>query len=347
MNIVNVILLIIIATILIYIIYRTIKKNKSVTATPTPPFDDNTTVSKEAELSSIENVSNGSGIKSLNFVEGMPVYLRDYCIKSSSNSAYSGGYMNLNAVKYVLSRGCRFLDFEVYYKDNVPVIAYSNSTYDPSYSSFTSKDLPVSLSGVFSNILLYAFNDNSPNPSDPVFIHLRIKSFVNSAYQDIATSASTILKNRLYSGQVTPDTPLSTIMGKIILIVDRNTSPGYANYPTCIPGQANCYNLKNVINMESGSDNVRVYMENALLNQSINPPDPSVYMLRIVLPQRGFFGTRNSDSMYLIENYGAQMIAQAFYVNDARLSVYEDLFRTYKTAFVPLKFAIDYCKEKQ
>jgi hypothetical protein len=310
--------------------------------TPIPPYDDSTNVAKETELTSIENVSNGSGITSLNITEGMPLYLRDYCIKSSSNSAYSGGFMNLNAIKYVLSRGCRFLDFEVYYKDNTPIIAYSTSAYDPSYSSFTSKGLPLSLAGVFSTILLYAFNDNAPNSSDPLFVHLRIKSHVNNAYQDIATSASNILKNRLFMGQVYPDTPISTLMGQIVLIVDRNSSPNYANYPTCLPGQANCYNLKNVINMESGNDNVRVYLENQLMNQSINPPDPSVYMMRIVLPQSGLFGTRNCDSMYLVKNYGAQMIAQGFYINDARLAVYEDMFRTYKTAFVPIQFALEY-----
>lgn len=342
MNALNIFLLLLIAVILIYILYRTISNKQRQNTPPPPPYDDETNVTKEVELTAIENISNGSGIISLNITGGMPLYLRDYCIKSSSNSAYSGGFMNLNAIKYVLSRGCRFLDFEVYYKDGTPIIAYSTSNFDPSYSSFTSKGLPVSLAGVFSTILLYAFNDNAPNPSDPLFIHLRIKSHINDAYQDIATSASTILKNRLFMGQVHPGTPISTLMGQIVLMVDRNTSPNYANYPTCLPGQANCYNLKNVINMESGGDDVRVYRENDLLNQSINPPDPSVYMMRIVLPQVGFFGTRNCDSMYLVENYGAQMIAQAFYINDARLSVYEDMFRTNKTAFVPIKSAVEY-----
>jgi hypothetical protein len=203
------------------------------------------------------------------------------------------------------------------------------------------------LDGVFSTILLYAFNDNSPNQSDPLFIHLRIKSHVNDAYQSIAMSAANILKNRLYAGMVGPETAISTLMGQIVLMVDRGTSPNYANYPTCLPGQANCYNLKNIINMESGSDNVRVYQENNLLNQSINPPDPSVYMMRIVLPQNGLFGLRNCDSMYLIKNYGAQMVAQGFFINDSRLSVYEDLFRTYKSAFVPIESALKYAISTQ
>lgn len=349
MNGLNIFLIVLIAFILIYILYRTImkKQEEKGNIAPIPPYDDATNVTKEVELTAIENISNGSGITSLNIVEGMPLYLRDYCIKSSSNSAYSGGYMNLNAIKYVLSRGCRFLDFEIYYKDDTPIIAYSTSAYDPSYSSFTSKGLPVSLAGVFSTILLYAFNDNAPNPSDPLFIHLRIKSHINNAYQDIATSASNVLKNRLFMGQVHPGTPISTLMGQIVLMVDRGTSPNYKNYPTCLPGQANCYNLKNIVNMESGSDDVRVYKENHLTNQSINPPDPSVYMMRIVLPQVGLFGTKNCDSMYLVENYGAQMVAQAFYINDARLAVYEDMFRTYKTAFVPIASAVKYARSKQ
>ncbi len=345
MNPINIVLISVIAIILIYILYRAIEKKKTEKNDPPPPFSDDTTVVKELELTSVENISNGCGIASLHIVEGLPLQLRDYCIKASSNSAYSGGYMNTNMIKYVLSRGCRFLDFEVYYKDGVPVVAYSKSNYDPSYTSFTSRDLPISLNGAFSTIMANAFNDNVPNEKDPLFIQLRIKTFANDAYQSIATSVATLLKNKLHRGPVTPDTPIAQLMGQIVLIVDRSTSPGYMNYPICGDADAMCFNLKNLVNMESASDTVRIYKEKDLLYQSINPPDPSVYLMRIVMPNTGIFSSTNCDSMYLIENYGAQIVAQSFYLNDSRLSVYEDLFRTYKCAFVPIKYAVKYIKD--
>jgi hypothetical protein len=275
-------------------------------------------------------------------VDGLPIQLRDYCIKASSNSAYSGGYMNTNMIKYVLSRGCRFLDFEVYYKDGNSIVAYSNTNYDPSYTSFTSVDLPISLSGAFSTVMENAFNDNCPNQKDPLFIQLRIKTYINDAYTNIASTIATVLVNKLHRGPVTPDTPIAQLMGQIVLIVDRSTSPQYSNYPICGDMDSSCFNLKNFVNMESGSDMVRIYKDSSLMYQAINPPDPGVYLMRIVTPTPGAFYTTNCDSSYLIKNYGAQIVAQNFYLKDARLSVYEDMFRTYKTAFVPLEHAVQY-----
>ena len=344
MNPFNLILIIVILIILIYILYRVIqdKQNQKGGGTTTQSYSDDTTVSKETELSGIQNTSQGSGITSLNIVDGLPIQLRDYCIKASSNSAYSGGYMNTNMIKYVLSRGCRFLDFEVYYKDGNSIVAYSKTNYDPSYTSFTSVDLPISLSGAFSTIMENAFNDNCPNQKDPLFIQLRIKTYINDAYTDIATKVATLLKNKLHRGPVTPDTPIAQLMGQIILIVDRSTSPQYSNYPICGDMDSSCFNLKNFVNMESGSDMVRIYKDSSLMYQAINPPDPGVYLMRIVMPTPGAFYSTNCDSSYLIKNYGAQVVAQNFYLKDARLSVYEDMFRTYKTAFVPLEYAVQY-----
>ena len=37
--------------------------------------------------------------------------IKDYCIKSSYNSATTGKTVNKKMIQYVLSRGCRFLDF--------------------------------------------------------------------------------------------------------------------------------------------------------------------------------------------------------------------------------------------
>jgi hypothetical protein len=324
-----------------------IKKNSDETQKKGPgiTFSDQTTPIKLAELNKVQQQV-GSGITNFSPNSTASPYLRDYCIKASSDSAYSGGYMNLDMIKYVIRRGCRFLDFGVYIKDKIPVVGYSTSVlYDPSFNSFTSYDLPVSLVGCLNSCMSTAFTTTAPNPDDPLFIQLRINTNINDAFESIATVIDSTLKPKLYKGEVTSTTNLADLMGKIVLIVDRSTSPGYKNYPKCSKGDQACRNLKDYVNMESGSSYLRIYTESELSNQMMNPPDPGVYLMRIVKPNSPLlFGTKNPDSMHLIKNYGAQIIAQDFYVNDSNLASYENLFKTYKSAFVPIKTAMEYIK---
>jgi len=341
----NVIFVILIAALVIYLLYRMVQKQHKTSKNTGPGYTyrDEPTPQKTAEMNGVIITNPGSGIT--NFVQGSSSpYIRDYCIKSSSDSAFTGGYMNLEMVKYVLRRGCRFLDFEIFIKDEIPVVAYSNDIlYDPAFVSFTSFDLPVSLEGVLKTIKSNAFSDTSPNPKDPLFLHLRIKTNKNDAFKNIATLIDSNLNGLLYKGKVDPMTYVSDLMGKVVLIIDRTTTPNYANYPICETDQQACFNLKNYVNMESGSDTLRVYPEKELLQQAANPPDPGVYLMRIVYPSMNFIGiTKNCDSINLIQKYGAQFIAQAFYKPDAKLTVYETMFSKYKTAFVPMETAISY-----
>ena len=77
---------------------------------------------------------NGSGTSSS---RNLNLPLREYCIKSSYNTALSGKYVSTDMIKYVLTRGCRFLDFEIFYVDNGPCVAYS---VDPTFVTVTSKN---------------------------------------------------------------------------------------------------------------------------------------------------------------------------------------------------------------
>ena len=58
--------------------------------------------------------------------------LKQFCIKGSYNSAVTGNYVNLDMIKYVLSRGCRYLDFEVFMIDSSLNVSY---TTDPKNNS--------------------------------------------------------------------------------------------------------------------------------------------------------------------------------------------------------------------
>jgi len=340
-------------TAIVYILYKMIQKRQGEKASYNPPYVNTPNDAQMAQLNKIENSvsDNGSGIANARFDPSNNNSLRNFCIKSSFNSAYTGGYVNRDMVKFVLMRGCRFLDFEVFIKDNVPIVAYSTSTAtDSSFNHFTSEAPAISLGGVFSTIMSNAFNDKSPNPADPLFIHLRIKSYLPTAYSSVAETIQGNLGPKLYAddnGNAIPvnlDTQLNLLQGKVVIIVDQLSSPGYEKYATCgSQNQSTCTALSKYINANSGTQNFRIYREDELLYQSINPPDPDVYLMRLVLPNIGFFNNvSNSESLYLIKNYGVQLVAQAFYENNRNLVTYEELFKNFHSAFVPLNQAITF-----
>ena len=341
-----------IAAICIYLFYRIIKKRQAANSSGIvgpPPYSDIPTAAQTSQLQSIENLYTGSGLSNVVLDPTQDNSLRNFCIKSSFNTAYTGTYVNLDMVRYVISRGCRFLDFEVFIKDGAPIVAYSNTAFDPSFTQFTSAAPAISFDGVLTTIMANAFGATAPNPNDPIFVQLHINTYLQSGYSAIAQTIAATCGPKLYKGAVSPSTQLDNLFGKVIFIVDLTTSPAYQSYSACgSPGSSasNPECLANYMNMESGSSIVRTYTENQLTNQSITPISPSSsgpYLMRIILPDPGFFwGVRNSDSMYLIQNYGTQVVAQAFYINDNVLATYENFFRTFQSAFVPLSSASSY-----
>jgi len=343
-SMVDYVLIIGLLVITVYYIYTTIINTRDTKpGTSPPPFVDTPNAIQRAELSGVEDSINGSGVLNAAFDASDDNAIRHFCIKSSCNSAYTGKHMNLNMIKYLLSRGCRFLDFEVYIKDGIPIVAYSINRQ--SLETFTSEYPALSLGGVFSTIMSNAFSDTSPNPKDPLFIHLRIKTLDPTAYTKIAKLIKSSLSQKMVlngNGSAVPltlDTQLPSLQGKVVVMVDKHSSPGYQNYSSCSSVENDC--LANQVNMESNSQSIRTYMQKELTFQPINPPDPSVYLFRIVFPDLGMFNnTNNSDSMYLIKNYGTQAIAQSFYSKDSNLRSYEDIFKTNRSAFVRMENVI-------
>jgi hypothetical protein len=126
---------------------------------------------------------------------------------------------------------------------------------------------------------------------------------------------------------------MQKLLGKVIVMTDESvvsSSPSPAQSSTSMK-------LSNYVNLFTGSNIVRVYTDSQLTYQPINPPDPYVYNMHIVMPNLGlFYGVNNSDIYYLVKNYGAQIVAQAFYSNDTNLVNYEKLFNDNKSAFVSI-----------
>ena len=327
------ILLLTITAIIIYILYRIISKSVVGSAPIAPPFDNIANSAQMRELNSVIAAPSGVAITNAAFPATEDNALRNFCIKSSFNSAYTGRHMNLDMIKYVLQRGCRFLDFQVFIKDNTAIVAYSQDDY---IDAFTSNPPALSLGGVFSTINMNAFNENSPNPNDPLFIQIRILSNLPAATSIVAQTIASAFSTNLYADPATGyaipidlNVQMNQLQSKVVIITDqRSTADGNQ--------------LSKYVNLITGTANVRTYTENQLTYQPINPPDPYVYNFKIVLPNLGyFFGISNSDATYLIKKYGAQVVAQAFYSQDLNLTNYEAIFNEYRSAFIPISSFVE------
>ena len=64
-----------------------------------------------SEKDKIENKLNSITIQ--NSIEDDSLPLKDYVYKASYNSAVSGDFVSNDMISLVLSRGCRFIDFEI------------------------------------------------------------------------------------------------------------------------------------------------------------------------------------------------------------------------------------------
>jgi hypothetical protein len=350
-------LILIILIIFIYIIIKLIKKRMLIL----DKIKSNTTAeeflgffaSQKSELKTAKRNNSSIGIGDYP-IANANLPLREYCIKASYNTAQTGNYLNLDMITYVLSRGVRFLDFEIVSIDKEPYVAY---TSDSEYKNIDSSN-KIKFYDVINIIANNAFMAPSPNPGDPLFVNLRIKTNNTELFQKIAMMIDMNLKPRLYNKQISGDTLLSEILGKIIFIIDKKTAPEYMNYPIC-ESSKQCYKLNKYMNMESGGDNLRIYSYGRITNQSITPPivhddglTTDIVNYKMVIPDAGLsmkiLGIlRNPNFNTLVSDYGVQIVCYRFYENDTNLMNYEKAFRTNKSAIVPISKMIKYLEEQK
>lgn len=272
--------------------------------------------------------------------------LKEYVIKGSSNSIITGEYANLDMIPYLSERGCRFFDLEVLYVDNKPMVG---RTKDKKYE-FLDSDNTVLLDNVLTSIVTNGFTSKSPNPKDPIFIHLRVKSKNKQIYKDIGKSVDFTLKEYLYNQPVTPDTKLSDLMGKVVLIIDKRFDTNYTDFAACKAGNHSCYNLVDYINLESGTNNLLLNTHNEIVDEktiALTQKQDCQYctnieQYRMAIPNEIASNSKNPELKKLIMDHGIQIILCEFHKNDEYLDKYEEFFDEHKSAFVPLLHAINY-----
>lgn len=229
-----IIMIILIFSLMSYYVYVQITKKQTNNTTMNQNLDDIKTL--------ISNVSTNDAQHKFN--------LRDYYIMSSYNSCCNGdfdnSYVTKDALKTVISKGCRVLDFEVYSYDSKTVIAASAS--ENFFEKGTYNYLPFN--EVIDLVSNYAFSaGTAPNFNDPLILHFRIKSNKNHVYDDMTKSITTSLNqyrlphkyNNESNGENITAEPLSNFLGKAIIVVDSSNKM-YKNTP-----------LDEVINLTSSS----------------------------------------------------------------------------------------------
>lgn len=335
--------------IVVYLLWK--QRNRILlTAASTETFDSNPVDEKqESELNKINKYLNTTvvGTKSIN--KFLTASIKDFIIKSSWNTAYTGNYMNVNAIKYILSRGYRFIDFEVYMVNSSACIAYSEDSTNVSIKSLNT----LTLDKVFSTIYNYGFTAPTPNPDDPLFVQLRIRTNDISVYNQIGDSIAGNLLPKLYTGDpITKKTKMQDLMGKIVLIIDTQWAPKYMKYPDCTPTgpSGSCHNLSQYVFMENGNGNpIFKYKYNDLLEQSTSPPTimdadtgaTSITVIRNIEPDP-LMNSMNPTLMTFVEKYGVQFPCVQLNTNylDSKLIEYETKFSDWGYGCVPVAIAL-------
>lgn len=241
--------------------------------------------------------------------------LVDYYIKTAYNCCSAGSYKNdyvtLDALKAVLRQGVRGLDFEIYSVNGEPVVA--TSTTNDFYVKETYNSIPFTK--VMELLQSYAFSaGTSPNPTDPLFIHLRIKSNQSNIYNKFAVlfkQYDNLMLGKEYSfensGKNISLIALLSFQKKIILAVDRSNTGFLENQE-----------FLEYVNITSNSVFMREYTYNDVKNNpDINElTEYNKRALTLVVPDQNVSNPINPSAV-LCRAVGCQLVAMRYqYVDD-------------------------------
>lgn len=266
--------------------------------------------------------------------------LRDYYIMTAYNACCAGqfknDFVNVCALKNVIKQGARCLDFEVYSLDNVPVIATSSVDDYSIKETYNS----VAFSDALDVIKDYAFSGSTcPNPGDPLIIHLRIMSTNQTIYNLMATmigetfSDYTLGSKYSYenNGNNLGGVPLTELMGKIVIMVDRS-NPLFEST-----------DLDEYVNIASNS----IFMRSVRYSDGVKyTPDIDELIdfnkkcMSLVLPDLS--ETNANYSAQLAWTCGCQFAAMCFQNFDTNMEVYSALFAKKGSAFALKPEALRY-----
>ena len=254
--------------------------------------------------------------------------LHRFFVKSAYNACSGGSYKNDNVdicnLMSLLREGVRCLDFEIYSIDDQPAIATSVSDNYHVKETYDS----VSFADVMSTLSSHAFTSGTcPNSSDPLIVHLRMKSQNQKIFSKMARilqSHATYMLGSEYnydaSVNLLKTAPISTLQKKIIIIVDKSNDAFMENAE-----------FMEFVNMVSNSIDMRECRFNQMKDNDSELKTFNETHMTIVLPTKG---SKDNPNFNLCKNNGCQFVAMMFQRDDDFLEECISFFNTNHSAFV-------------
>ena len=271
--------------------------------------------------------------------------IREFIVKSSYNSAISGMYASTEALKLTLERGCRFIDFEIFSRNDKEYVSYSG---DPEYKTMGTENVSknrLKLVDALNHVAGSAFSSPTPSTNDPLFILLRIKDNTVPIYKRIAKNINIALKERLFKGTFNSGTKLRKLQGRVVVFFDTISSPKWNEYDKCDSTPDKC--LDEVIHLEAGTTNFPLYayadllsLPQVIVNRNTSDLKTDINSFMIVQPPQ-FDAIKPPKPTETIDKWHPQFLAYKFYQPESdQLAEYEALFNKYGCAFVPMSVFI-------
>ena len=267
--------------------------------------------------------------------------LKEFYIKAAYNCCALGNlkydYVDLCALKYCIKHGARCLDFEIYSIKDRPVVAVSSVVNNYAKESYNS----IPFAQAIDTINAYAFsNGYSPNPTDPLFINLRIRSVNKKIYNDMADILYSKLERRMLGKDYSygscnaiakdgahknshictslGDTPLKKLKNKVIIMLQEDPPSN------SIATETKLYEYINVSNL---TDNYRTMREEEVhgthdLASLVNYTSKYLCMVTPNLSS-----VDDNPAANIIQRMGVHFIGMNFQNRDNNLIVYEKFFK--------------------
>jgi len=239
--------------------------------------------------------------------------LKHYFIKSSYDSAFTGKCMNTEMIKFVLARGCRYLDFEIHSEENTLYVSNGK----------VSKDDRIPLASALATIKSYSIPGKTI--TDPIFINLRFKYPIsNLITYDVVKTEIIALGDRMYTGRtIDGTTRMKEIQGKCIIIsnFDKKKNDRYAvDIIVNSTALISYFNSEMIYRTPLGKD----YDTKRLT--VVNPDTVMAFSwFPLSMFSRGF-DPQDTDPRTLVTKHGANILPFRYYKKTPGLDSYERIF---------------------
>lgn len=248
--------------------------------------------------------------------------LRDYYIMSSFNSCCGGNFVNdcvdTKPIRLLVENGVRFLDFEVYSIDNIPVVAASD-TGEYSYKS--------TINNVSFDRVIRTVRDLNGLSIDPLFLHFRIHTNNMATINEMHRIIEEYISSRLYRKSTVQNTEnlgnirMSELRGRIVIMCERNNiiSSSKMNMITNAYTGTNIYQLLRFFDVQNTPNDDQLIELNRLNTT-------------IVIPDKNEFA-RNFNSDHAFDS-GCQFICMNYQYVNTNLMNYVKRFNENRGAFI-------------